>query len=134
MHVVFFSSSIKLRGWICHPPPLLPFGVVLGIHASSHGVIYDLHPGGTMKSRQRKAGLLQDTLINGNCCLVMGLSIHSPKCYLTTLHLHQDKGGALLKPEPSFSQNLPCRCPQGHQMCSRTCAIAGRAWGNWSSA
>lgn len=64
----------------------------------SHGVIDDLHPGGTMKSRQRKAGIFQDALVNGSCYLIMSLSINSPKDCFTTLYLHEGKGGALLKP------------------------------------
>ena len=30
-HVVCFSSSVEVRGWICHPPPLLGFGVFCGL-------------------------------------------------------------------------------------------------------
>lgn len=100
MNVVCFS--LEVRGWICHPPPLFHLESSVGCPGStlvpSHGVIDDLHPGGTMKSRQRKAGIFQDALVNGSCYLIMSLSINSPKDCFTTLYLHEGKGGALLKP------------------------------------
>lgn len=100
MNVVCFS--LEVRGWICHLPPLFHLESSVGCpentRVPSHGAIDDLQPGGTMKSRQKKAGIFQEALINGNCCWIMGLSIRSPKDCFTTLYLHQGKGGALPQP------------------------------------